>query len=74
MLLLIDLTTRRGEIAGVAAHADGLWMGQVACNLSDAEEGFMLAKRYLIHDRDPLFTADFLETLAPSVTRDSATA
>src|SRR5215471_16114268 len=34
-------------------------MSQVARNLSDAEEGFLNGKRYLIHDRDPLFTAEF---------------
>ncbi len=66
VLFLIDLTSRRVEIAGVAAHADGLWMGQVARNLSDAEEGFLVPKRYLIHDRNPLFTAEFLGTLAAS--------
>jgi hypothetical protein len=27
VLFLIDLATRRVEIAGTAAHADGLWMG-----------------------------------------------
>ena len=41
----------------------GLWMAQVARNLSDAAEGFLIGKRYLIHDRDPLFTAEFLEIL-----------
>ena len=38
-------------------------MSQVARNLSDAAEGLLTGKRYLIHDRDPLFTAEFLETL-----------
>jgi hypothetical protein len=38
-------------------------MSQVARNLSDAEEGFLIGKRYLIHDRDPLFSAEFLEIL-----------
>jgi putative transposase len=32
--------------------------------LSDAAEGFLAGKRYLIHDRDPLFTQEFLDTLA----------
>ena len=27
-------------------------------------DGLFLGKRYLIHDRDPLFTAEFLEMLA----------
>ena len=66
MLFLIDLSTRRVEIAGLAKRANGLWMSQVARNLNDAEEGFLIGKRYLIHDRDPLFTAEFLETLGTS--------
>ena len=66
VLFLIDLSTRRVEIAGLAKRANGLWMSQVARNLNDAEEGFLLGKRYLIHDRDPLFTAEFLETLGTS--------
>ena len=44
-------------------EANGLWMSQVARNLSDAAEGFLIGKRYLIHDRDPLFTEEFLEIL-----------
>ena len=35
---------------------DGEWMKQVARNLTDMWDGFLLGKRYLIHDRDPLFT------------------
>jgi hypothetical protein len=54
---------RRVEIAGIAAHANGLWMAPVARNLSDDVEGFLMGKRYLIHDRDPLHTAEFLGTL-----------
>jgi putative transposase len=63
VLFLIDLPSRRVEIAGLARQANGLWMSQVARNLCDAAEGFLVGKRYLIHDRDPLFTAEFLETL-----------
>jgi len=63
VLFFIDLASRRVEIGGVARQANGLWMSQVARNLSDAEEGFLLGKRYLIHERDPLFTVEFLEAL-----------
>src|SRR5215472_2359640 len=63
VLFFIDLSSRRVEIAGVARQANGLWMSQVARNLSDAEEGFLIGKRYLIHDRDPLFTIEFQQTL-----------
>ena len=66
VLFLIDLSTRRVEIAGLAKRANGLWMGQVARNLNDAAEGFLVGKRYLIHDQDALFTAEFLETLGTS--------
>lgn len=64
VLFFIDLSSRKVEIGGLARRANGLWMGQVARNLADAAEGFLVGKRYLIHDRDPLFTAEFLETLA----------
>jgi putative transposase len=63
VLFLLDLSTRKVELAGLARQANGLWTSQIARNLSDVEEGFLLGKRYLIHDRDPLFTTDFAETL-----------
>ncbi len=39
-------------------------MNQIARNLTDAVDGLLKGKRYLIHDRDPLFTAEFLSALA----------
>jgi transposase len=66
VLFLIDLSTRRVEIAGVTRDATGLWMSQVARNLSDAAEGFLIGKRYLIHDRDPLFTEEFSKIIPAS--------
>ena len=39
-------------------------MVQVARNLTDCCNGFLIGKRYLIHDRDPLYTTQFTETLA----------
>ncbi len=38
-------------------------MKQIARNLTDPIEGFLKNKKYLIHDRDPLFTKDFKEIL-----------
>jgi hypothetical protein len=32
--------------------------------VTDAVDGILNGKRYLIHDRDPLFTAEFLNLLA----------
>src|SRR6266516_4252455 len=64
VLFFIDLSTRKVVIAGIAADANGLWMSQIARNLTAADEGILSGKRYLIHDRDPLFTAEFLNMLA----------
>ncbi len=64
VLFVIEMSTRRVEIAGISTQPDGAWMAQVARNLTDVEDGFLAGKKYLIHDRDPLFTAEFRETLA----------
>jgi hypothetical protein len=58
VLFFIELSTRRVEIAGIAATANGLWMSQVGRNLTDEVEGILKGKRYLILDRDPLLTND----------------
>jgi len=63
VLFFIDLSTRKVEIAGMAQVANGLWMSQIARNLTDAEQGILTGKQYLIHDRDPLFTAEFLRII-----------
>ena len=60
----MELCTRKVEIAGMAATANQLWMSQIGRNVTDAMEGILKGKRYLIHDRDPLFTAEFLNLLA----------
>ena len=36
---------------------------QMARNLTDAYDGFLLGMRYLIHDRDPLFTKRFVDII-----------
>ena len=64
VLFFIDLSTRKVEIAGMAQVANGLWMSQIARNLTDVEQGILTGKRYLIHDRDPLFTGEFLRMIA----------
>ena len=63
VLFFIELSTRKVEIAGVAQPANGLWMNQIGRNLTDAVDGILNGKRYLIHDRDPLFTSQFLNVL-----------
>jgi putative transposase len=38
-------------------------MKQIARNPTDHVDGFLRGKRYLIHDRDPLFSDEFQELL-----------
>jgi putative transposase len=64
ILFFLDLSTRQVEIAGIAATANRLWMSQMGRNVTDAVDGILRGKRYLMHDRDPLFTAEFLHLLA----------
>ena len=68
-LFVIDLKTRRIEIAGIVASPERTWMSQIARNLTDCDEGFLRGFRYLIHDRDPLFTKAFESTLESSDVR-----
>jgi len=64
VLFVIDISTRSVEIAGIVSEPDSAWMSQVSRNVTDATDGFLRGKRFLIHDRDPLFTVAFGETLA----------
>jgi transposase InsO family protein len=60
---VIDLESRRVHIAGLARHPHDAWIQQIARNLTDSVDGFLRGKRYLIHDRDPLFTDAFRAVL-----------
>ena len=66
VLFVIDLETRRVEIAGIVHQPYEDWMKQIARNLTDAIDGFLRTTRFLIHDRDPLFSASFRATLSPA--------
>ena len=55
---VIDIATRCVSIGGITSDPNGDWVKQVARNLTDMWDGFLLGKRYLIHDRDPLFTEE----------------
>jgi hypothetical protein len=63
VLFVMDIATRKVQIAGIHTNPNGDWMKQVARNLTDSEEGFLRGKRFLIMDRDPLFTKAFKEML-----------
>jgi putative transposase len=59
VLVVVELATRRVHIAGLTPHPTAAFMQQCARQLTDPFEGFLLGKRYLIHDRDTKFTPAF---------------
>lgn len=63
VLFAINLSTRKVEILGIKTSPNGIWMEQVARNMVDCEQGFLKEKKYLIHDRDLLYTATFCSIL-----------
>jgi transposase InsO family protein len=65
-LFVIDIATRRVHVAGTTAHPTSEWMEQMARNLTDCEDGFLTGRRFLILDRDAIFSPGF-----KSIVRDS---
>ena len=63
LLFFMELATRRVHFAGLTVHPDEDWLLQVARNVTDAEEGFLRGKRYLLMDRDGKFSEAFRGTL-----------
>ena len=57
--VLVELSTRRVAIAGITPHPNAAFMQQCARQLTDHFDGFLLGKRYLIHDRDSKCTEAF---------------
>jgi putative transposase len=53
--------TRRLHVAGVTAHPTGAWAAQQAGNLAMDLGDRLGTLRFLVHDRDPVFTAAFGE-------------
>jgi hypothetical protein len=59
---VIDLKSRRVAIAGIVHQPYDEWMLNIARGLLDEVDGFL--RRYLIHDRDPLFSSAFQDVPA----------
>ena len=45
--------------AGITSQPGEAWMRNMARHLTDGFDGFLLGKRHLVFDRDPLFTKGF---------------
>ena len=66
VFFVINIATRRVHIAGITNQPSEAWMKQIGRNLTDCVDGFLKQTRYLILDRDPLYTKVFRELLRGS--------
>ena len=66
VFFVIDLKSRRVEIAGITCTPSGAWMAQITQNLTGCDDGFLNGKTHLIFDRDPLYTAQVRQLLRDS--------
>jgi putative transposase len=62
VFFVMHLATRRVEIAGIVADPESAWVTQCGRHLTEAG-AFLAGTRFLLHDRDPLFSAAFGEAL-----------
>jgi hypothetical protein len=66
VLFVIEYKTRPMNISGIVHLPYKAWMKQMARNLTDCIDGFLRGAKYLIHDRDPLFSEAFRKILKDS--------
>ena len=59
LLFVMEIAARRVHFAGCTPNPDEPWMQQIARNLTDVEDGFLLGKRYVLMDRDGKFCPAF---------------
>jgi putative transposase len=63
LLFVMEVATRRVHFAGCTTSPDELWMKQMARNLTDSFDRFLLGKQYLIMDWDTKFSKAFRDIL-----------
>jgi hypothetical protein len=55
----MEIGTRRVQLADCTTSPNKAWMKQIARNLTDPLDGFLLGTRYLLIDRDTKFCSAF---------------
>ena len=66
LLFVMDVATRRVHFAGCTVNPNEDWMKQIARNLTDPFDGFLLGTHYLPMDRDSKFCEEFRNMLKES--------
>jgi len=69
ILFFMELSTRKVYLAGITHSPDGSFMKQVARNLTDCYDGFLLGKRFLIIDRDKKYCKTFFDIIQDAGTK-----
>ena len=66
ILVFMDLSSRKVYLGGITKNPNTAWMMQVAKNMTDGFDGFLLNKRFLIMDRDTKYSEAFRHLLSTS--------
>ncbi|MHC4944162.1 MAG: integrase core domain-containing protein [Planctomycetota bacterium] len=63
ILFVIELSTRKVHLAGITHSPYKYFLKQVARNLTDSYDGFLLGHRFLIIDRDGKYCPEFIDII-----------
>jgi hypothetical protein len=63
LLFVMEVARRRVHFAGCTTNPGEAWMKQIARNLTDADDRFLLGNPYLLMDRDHKFCESFRHIL-----------
>ncbi len=66
VLIVLELSTRRVQVAGLTPEPGSAFMMQVGRNLTSTPDGFLAGKRFLIMDRDGNYSGEFRDFLERS--------
>ena len=65
-LFFVDIATRRVHVAGTTTNPTSGWVEQIARNVTDCDMGVLRHKKFLIIDRDAVFSPRFKSILKGS--------
>jgi transposase InsO family protein len=63
VLFFIHLESRRICLAGVTRHPNQEWMEQMARNVTMEDCGFLIHRKYLLHDHDSKYCSSFRQVI-----------